>query len=248
MMNKIRVTRTALLAATLAAVLLGLPRLSIAAAQATGTAAVSPAAADAAARLNKKQFRNVKVTVDNGIATLSGTVDLYEYKADTAKRVLKAKGVTAVRNLIEVAGPAIPDSELQAKLSEKLEYDRVGYWNVFDAINVNVQNGVATLGGHALGYVARDSALALVSTYPGVKDVIDEIQVDPVSPWTTASASRNTVPSTVSHPSTSTPSIPPRPSASPCRTATSSLTASSTRRPTRIPPPSAPTPSPASSA
>jgi osmotically-inducible protein OsmY len=182
MMNQIRVTRTALLAATLAAALLGLPQLSIAAAQATGTAAVTPAAGDAAARLNKKQFRDVKVTVDNGIATLTGTVDLYEYKADAAKRVLKAKGVTAVRNLIEVAVPTVPDSELQAKLIEKLEYDRVGYWNVFDAISVSVQNGVATLGGHALDYVARDSALALVSTYPGVKDVIDEIQVDPVSP------------------------------------------------------------------
>ena len=27
----------------------------------------------------------------------------------------------------------------------------------------------------------KDSALALVSTYPGVKDVVDEIDVDPVS-------------------------------------------------------------------
>ncbi|MGA3262620.1 MAG: BON domain-containing protein [Terracidiphilus sp.] len=182
MMSKIRVTLTSLLAATLAAAILGLPQLSIAAAQATGATSASPAAGDAAARLNKKQYRDVKVTVDNGIATLSGTVDLYEYKIDAAKRILKAKGVTAVRNLIEVAGPTIPDSVLQAKLGEKLEYDRVGYWNVFDAISLNVQNGVATLGGHALDYMARDSALALVSTYPGVKDVIDEIQVDPTSP------------------------------------------------------------------
>jgi hyperosmotically inducible periplasmic protein len=38
-----------------------------------------------------------------------------------------------------------------------------------------------TLGGHARTDVDRDSALALVSTYPGVKDVIDNILVDPVS-------------------------------------------------------------------
>ena len=44
-----------------------------------------------------------------------------------------------------------------------------------------MQNGVVTLGGHARTDVDRDSALALVSTYPGVKDVIDEIEVDPVS-------------------------------------------------------------------
>jgi osmotically-inducible protein OsmY len=37
------------------------------------------------------------------------------------------------------------------------------------------------LGGHARTDVDKDSALALVSTYPGVKDVTNEIQVDPVS-------------------------------------------------------------------
>jgi osmotically-inducible protein OsmY len=138
-------------------------------------------AAAAQARLNKKQFHNVRVTVQNGIATLKGTVDLYEYKADAEKSVMHAKGVTAVRNEIEVAGPNVSDQELRSKLLEKLEYDRVGYGNVFDAISLNVQNGVVTLGGHSKDYPDRDSALALVSTYPGVKDVIDEIQVDPVS-------------------------------------------------------------------
>jgi hyperosmotically inducible protein len=183
-MNRtIHTTRAALLAATLAAALLGLPQASFAKSPgATPQAGQdSPAATDAAARLNKKEYRNVKVAVDNGIATLSGTVDLYEYKADADKRVHKAKGVTAVRNDIAVAGPTVPDAELRAKLGEKLEYDQVGYWNVFNAISIGVQNGVVTLGGHALSYPARDSALGLVSSYPGVKDVIDEIEVDPVS-------------------------------------------------------------------
>jgi osmotically-inducible protein OsmY len=186
MTRTIHTTRTALLAATFAAALLGLPQASFAVPRGSGAGVQapqdSPAASDAAARLNKKQFQNVRVTVDsNGIATLSGTVDLYEYKADADKRVHKAKGVTAVRNDIEVAGPTVPDAELRAKLGEKLEYDQVGYWNVFNAISIGIQNGVVTLGGHALSYPARDSALGLVSTYPGVKDVIDEIEVDPVS-------------------------------------------------------------------
>jgi hyperosmotically inducible periplasmic protein len=148
------------------------------------------AAAAAEARLNKKQFHNVRVTVDNGIATLRGTVDLYEYKADAAKSVMHAKGVTAVRNDIEVAGPTVSDQELQSKLLEKLQYDRVGYGNEFDAIGLSVQNGVVTLGGHSKDYPDRDSALALVSTYPGVKDVVDEIQIDPVSimDWQTRTA------------------------------------------------------------
>jgi osmotically-inducible protein OsmY len=174
----------ALLAATLAGALLSIPQV-LKAAQTSGTTVSAqtgnPAAADAAARLDKKQYRDVKVSVDQGIATLTGTVDLYEYKADAEKRVRKAKGVTAVRNLIEVAGPTVPDQELLAKLQEKLAYDRVGYGNTFNAITVSVENGMVTLGGHARTDVDKDSALALVSTYPGVKDVVGEIEVDPVS-------------------------------------------------------------------
>jgi osmotically-inducible protein OsmY len=180
--------RAVLLAATLAGALLSLPQISLAAqprALASGAPALAQAGnsagSDAAARLDKKQYKNVKVSVDNGIATLTGTVDLYEYKADAEKRVRKAKGVTAVRNEIEVAGPNVPDQELQAKLAEKLAYDRVGYGNAFNSIGIKVENGVVTVGGHARTDVDKDSALALVSTYPGVKDVVSEIEVDPVS-------------------------------------------------------------------
>jgi hyperosmotically inducible periplasmic protein len=189
MIAKMHTIGSALTVVLLAGVVAGHPQLSFASAAPTpAAAAAAPAGDDAGAanevrsKLNKSQFKNVRVNVQNSVATLSGTVALYEYKADADKRTHKVKGVTAVRNDIQVAGPNVPDRELQARLSEKLTYDRVGYWNVFDAITINVQNGVATLGGHALGYPARDSALALVSTYPGVKDVVDDIQVDPLSP------------------------------------------------------------------
>jgi osmotically-inducible protein OsmY len=143
--------------------------------------AASPTVSDIQARLDKKQFHDVKVTVDQGIATLTGTVDLYAYKADADKRVRKVKGVTAVHNLIQVGGPTIPDDVLENKLGEKLEYDRVFYGNAFNAISISVHNGVVTLGNHALSPMSKESALVLVSYYPGVKGVEDEIQVDPVS-------------------------------------------------------------------
>ena len=188
--------RTTLLAVTLAGVILSLSQVTLAtgqdqipaqpAAQAPAPAvtaqAASPADSDVQARLDKKEFRNVKVSMDQGIATLTGTVDLYAYKAEADKRVRKAKGVSAVHNLIEVAGPTIPDQILQDKLGEKLEYDQVFYGNAFNAITISVHNGIVTLGGHAFNYFnSKDSALALVSYYPGVKGVEDEIQVDPVS-------------------------------------------------------------------
>lgn len=182
----IRPGRTALLTATLALAFLSLPQHSVAVGSGSGVGAQaqsgdSAATSEAMAKLNKKQFKDVKVTVDNGIATLTGTVDLYEYKMDADKHAHKAKGVSAVRNEIQVGGPTIPDQQLQDKLIEKLQYDRVGYGNLFNSISVSVQNGMVTLGGHARTDVDKDSALALVSTYPGVKDVNNEIEVDPVS-------------------------------------------------------------------
>ena len=175
MKNTKRNLRAALLAALLGATLLTFPGISAAADDSSTAASVQ-------SKLGDSKYKNVKVTVENSIAILSGTVDLYEYKADADKRVHKVKGVTAVRNDIQVAGPNVSDQELNSKLLEKLTYDRVGYGNVFDAISLKVESGVVTLGGHAKDYPDRDSALALVSTYPGVKDVVDEIQVDPLSP------------------------------------------------------------------
>ena len=134
-------------------------------------------------KLNKSQFKDIQVNVDaNGVATLSGTVSLYENKADADKIVHKVKGVAAVRNEIQVAGPDVSDAQLKKTLLDKLTYVSMGYGSVFDAITLEVQNGVVTLGGHSHDYPNRDSALAVVSTQPGVKDVVDNIEVDPVSP------------------------------------------------------------------
>ena len=91
---------------------------------------------DVQSKLNKSEFKDVKVSVDNGIATLSGTVDLYEYKVNADKRTHKVKGVEAVRNDIQVAGPSVSDQELKSKLGDKLAYDRVGYGNTFNAITL----------------------------------------------------------------------------------------------------------------
>lgn len=134
--------------------------------------------------LNKSQFKNIQVSVQNGVATLTGTVDVFDAKRQADERVHRVKGVESVDNEIQVAGPEIPDSELREKVLKAVEYDRVGYRvTPFNAISVNVQDGVVTLAGHAYGPVDADSAVAAVANMKGVKDVINDIQVDPVSPF-----------------------------------------------------------------
>ncbi len=132
-------------------------------------------------QLAKKQdFRNLQASTEDGIVTLSGTVDLYQQKLDAAKKVRKLDKVQGVRNLIAVSSSA-PDAELEAKLERKLHYDRIGYDNQFNFIEVSVKNGIATLSGETRTDVGRDSALALANDMPGVKDVVDNIKVSPVS-------------------------------------------------------------------
>ena len=130
---------------------------------------------------SKTQFHNVQAAVEDGIVTLSGNVDLYQQKLDAAKKIRKTQHVQGVRNLIAVNGKNIPDAELTAQLDRKLYYDRMGYDIEFNFVTASVDNGVVTLTGETRTEVDRDSALALVNTTPGVKDVVDNTKVAPVS-------------------------------------------------------------------
>jgi osmotically-inducible protein OsmY len=131
---------------------------------------------------DNQKFKNVKSTVEDGIVTLTGTVDLYQDKLDAAKSAKKQKNVQGVRNLIEVAGPAVSDAQLHEDLSKKLYYDRVGWYDsAFNYYTLSVKDGVATIGGQTYNDVGRDSALAIAYRMPGVKDVVSEIKVSPVS-------------------------------------------------------------------
>jgi hyperosmotically inducible protein len=128
----------------------------------------------------KSEFRNLQATTEDGIVTLSGTVDLYQQKLDAAKKIRKLDKVQRVRNEVAVSSTA-PDTDLETKLDRKLHYDRIGYDNQFNFVDASVNNGVATLNGETRSDVGRDSALSLVNNMPGVKDVVDNIKVSPVS-------------------------------------------------------------------
>jgi hyperosmotically inducible protein len=118
----------------------------------------------------KSQFSDVKSSVEDGIVTLTGTVDLYQRKLDAAKLARKTASVQGVRDLITVAGPSVPDEQLEQKLARKVTYVREGYDSTFDYFALGVKG------------VGRDEALADIYSMPGVKDVVANISIEPVSP------------------------------------------------------------------
>ncbi|HTS35077.1 MAG TPA: BON domain-containing protein [Candidatus Solibacter sp.] len=130
---------------------------------------------------SKAKFNDVKASVEDGIVTLTGTVDLYQGKLDAAKTARKISGAQGVRNLIEVAGPNVPDEQLEQKLAKKLRFVRVGYDNTFDYFALGVKDGVVTVEGQDRTGVGKDEAMADIANMPGVKDVIDNVSILPVS-------------------------------------------------------------------
>lgn len=130
---------------------------------------------------SKSRLSAVKASVQDGVVTLTGTVDLYQRKLDAAKIARKTSKSQGVRNLIEVAGPTVSDAQLEQKLAGKLRYVRVGYDNTFDYFAIGVKDGVVTVEGQDRTGVGRDEALADIANMPGVKDVIENISVAPTS-------------------------------------------------------------------
>ena len=127
-----------------------------------------------------KEFRNLQTTTEDGIVTLTGTVELYQQKLDAGKNARKADKVQGVRNLLEVSSN-VPDIELSTRLNRKLYYDRIGYDNRFNYVTASVNNGVVILVGETRTDVSSDSAAYLASTMPGVKEVVNNIKVAPAS-------------------------------------------------------------------
>src|SRR5271169_1364249 len=128
---------------------------------------------------SRSQFRNVTASVEDGIVTLTGTVDLYQGKLDAAKLARKIANTQGVRSLVTVAGPNVADEQLEQKLAKKLTYVRVGYDSTFDYFALGVKDGVVTVEGPDRTGLGRDEALFDIANMPGVKDVIANISVEP---------------------------------------------------------------------
>ena len=129
---------------------------------------------------SKKEFQGVKASVEDQIVTLEGTVNLYIDRESLEKKVEKMKNVDGIRNHVQIQSN-VPDEQLRQSLADRLRYDRVGYGIAFNVITLDVKDGVVTLGGTVHDYPSKDSAIGIAETTPGVKDVVDNIEVAPTS-------------------------------------------------------------------
>lgn len=125
--------------------------------------------------------RDIRASVEDGIVTLQGTAAIYLDKVRAYDKIHNKNHVQGVRNLIVVSGKNVPDQQLQETLADKLRYDRVDQGIVFNNFNLEVNEGVVTIGGQARTPADAASAVAIVENTPGVKGVVDDIQILPTS-------------------------------------------------------------------
>jgi hyperosmotically inducible protein len=127
------------------------------------------------------KLKDVRASVEDGIITLTGDVKLYSDKLQADRRAHHIEHAQGVRNQITVAGPQVADDKLRNQLADRLRYDRVDLGITFNNFELAVNHGVVTIAGQTRTPWDKDSALSIVENTPGVKDVVDEIQVLPVS-------------------------------------------------------------------
>lgn len=119
------------------------------------------------------QKNSVKVMVENGWITLTGEVDWAYQRLAAAAAVRYLMGVMGVSNEISLK-PKLSVDVIKADIENALKRSAKS-----DArhINVSVHGGVITLSGDVNNWAERDTAHNIAWSSPGVKNVIDKINV-----------------------------------------------------------------------
>jgi osmotically-inducible protein OsmY len=118
---------------------------------------------------------NIKISVEHGLVTLSGTVPTFWEKMRAEQVASKMSNITTVRNLLSV----VPSKKFEdQKIAEHIVSDlRQNSMTNADVINVKVENGIVTISGSV---PSRYTMMAVYNTAEctnGVTNVINNITV-----------------------------------------------------------------------
>jgi osmotically-inducible protein OsmY len=116
----------------------------------------------------------VKVQVERGWVTLSGTVD-WGYQSHVAQRSIShMRGVIGVSNQIEVRGN-VGSGDVATRIREAMQRHARREAN---HIEIAVLDGTVTLTGKVDSYAERAVARGAAWSAPGVRAVVDELRVE----------------------------------------------------------------------
>jgi hyperosmotically inducible protein len=145
-------------------------------------AQIRPQVAEIQTRLQKDpnlKNNRIEVTVNNGIATLTGKVDTQAEKAE-ATRLASVSGIVGIDNRLEVGGASldqsVADDALTSNIKEGLVASETGH---FDHVSVATHNGVVTLTGTVTNEKALKQVLEIAHGADGVAGVENNLTIAP---------------------------------------------------------------------
>jgi osmotically-inducible protein OsmY len=118
----------------------------------------------------------IQTTVSDAWVTLEGSVDYWSEREEAERTILHLAGVRGVTNMIGVSGPPIESARIRETIEEALERRAE---REAKGIQVEVQAGTVTLSGYVRSWREKRAILGAVIHAPGVRDVEDNLQIDP---------------------------------------------------------------------
>ena len=120
---------------------------------------------------SKSECKNVKAVVDDGVVTLTGSVELDSERHTVVALIRRIPHVEEVDNQILLAPPAPLDTVLYARVNRRLQ--DAGYSHV----SVHVHEGAVILQGNVRTERDRHSVVQLAWNTKGVKEVEAKLSV-----------------------------------------------------------------------
>jgi osmotically-inducible protein OsmY len=120
----------------------------------------------------------IDVSTENGVVTLSGSVDSYQAKLAARDAAESVKGVLAVTNNVKVQPSGQSDSEIEQNINLALAADPV---TESYEIDVDVKDGVVTLSGTVDSHTEGSVAEKVAQHMKGVRDVKNLLTYDLVT-------------------------------------------------------------------
>jgi hyperosmotically inducible protein len=123
---------------------------------------------------------NVQVNVDNGVATLTGTLDSVGFKMDAERAAGKVDGMTVVDNIVVRAEDVTPSQVADEARKEILTYYA---YTIFDNISLQLQDGRLVVSGQVTQPFKKGDIGNFLSHIKGVAEFDNNLEVLPTSQY-----------------------------------------------------------------
>jgi hyperosmotically inducible protein len=121
----------------------------------------------------------IAVSVEDAVVTIRGKVRSLAQKRRAEKAARAAEDVTRVENELAVEAGDRTDQEIARELTREIR--GFAFFDFFDRVEGEVNNGLVTLRGEVREPWRRDDYVHLAEAVPGVKEVKNELRALPVS-------------------------------------------------------------------